>query len=83
MFQVPIFDGSAREWVEAIHQSGLDVAVDNDGKSCEKLAPHLSEPVHVMKNDSFVAAFPHSKVRITYGIDYPQVRKYANRHKFY
>ncbi|KAL1556523.1 UDP-3-O-acyl-N-acetylglucosamine deacetylase [Salvia divinorum] len=26
--EVPIFDGSAREWVEAINQSGLKVAVD-------------------------------------------------------
>ncbi|KAH6790387.1 UDP-3-O-acyl N-acetylglycosamine deacetylase family protein [Perilla frutescens var. frutescens] len=70
--EVPIFDGSAREWVEAINQSGLKVAVDFGGKSCEKLAPYLSEPVHVLKNDSFVAAFPCSKVSITYGIDYPQ-----------
>lgn len=73
MSQVPIFDGSAREWVEAINQSGLKVALDSGGKSCEKLAPYLSEPVHVLKNDSFIAAFPHTKVCITYGIDYPQV----------
>lgn len=73
MFQVPIFDGSAREWVEAINQSGLEVAVDIGGKSCQKLAPYLSEPVRVLKNDSFVAAIPYSKACITYGIDYPQV----------
>ncbi|KAL0409020.1 UNVERIFIED_CONTAM: putative UDP-3-O-acyl-N-acetylglucosamine deacetylase 1, mitochondrial [Sesamum radiatum] len=70
--EVPIFDGSAREWVEAIDQAGLKVAVDRDGKSCEKLAPYLDEPVHVTKNDSFLAAFPCSKVNITYGIDFPQ-----------
>ncbi|GFP83565.1 probable UDP-3-o-[3-hydroxymyristoyl] n-acetylglucosamine deacetylase 5 [Phtheirospermum japonicum] len=70
--EVPIFDGSAREWVEAINQAGLKVAVDSCGESCEKLAPYLSEPVHVMKNDSFIAAFPYPKVNITYGIDYPQ-----------
>ncbi|KAI3453178.1 hypothetical protein Pfo_009841 [Paulownia fortunei] len=70
--EVPIFDGSAREWVEAINQAGLKVAVDCGGKSCEKLAPYLNEPVHVLKNDSFIAAFPYSKVNITYGIDYPQ-----------
>lgn len=71
--QVPIFDGSAREWVEAIDQAGLKMAVDDGGKSCEKLAPYLSRPVHVLKNDSFITAFPYSKVNITYGIDYPQV----------
>ncbi|KAL7149544.1 hypothetical protein ABFS83_05G048300 [Erythranthe nasuta] len=70
--EVPIFDGSAREWAEAIGQAGLKVAVDSVGQSCEKLAPHLDEPVHVLKNDSFVAAFPYSSVNITYGIDYPQ-----------
>ncbi|KAL0326840.1 UNVERIFIED_CONTAM: putative UDP-3-O-acyl-N-acetylglucosamine deacetylase 1, mitochondrial [Sesamum angustifolium] len=70
--EVPIFDGSAREWVEAIDQAGLKVAVDLDGKSCEKLAPYLNEPVHVTKNDSFLAAFPCSEVNITYGIDFPQ-----------
>ncbi|CAA0811491.1 Probable UDP-3-O- [Striga hermonthica] len=69
---VPIFDGSAREWVEAVNQAGLKVAVDSGGRSCEKLAPYLSEPVHMMKNDSFIAAFPYPKVNISYGIDYPQ-----------
>ncbi|GER37194.1 UDP-3-O-[3-hydroxymyristoyl] N-acetylglucosaminedeacetylase [Striga asiatica] len=42
--EVPIFDGSAREWVEAVNQAGLKVAVDSGGRSCEKLAPYLSEP---------------------------------------
>ncbi|KAL6566322.1 hypothetical protein OROGR_001937 [Orobanche gracilis] len=71
--EVPIFDGSAREWVEAINQAGLKVAADSGGRSCEKLAPYLSEPVHVMKNDSFIAAFPSPEVNITYGIDYPHL----------
>lgn len=70
--EVPVFDGSAREWVEAIDQVGLKVAIDCGGNSCEKLAPFLNEPVHVRKNDSFMVAFPHSKVNITYGIDFPQ-----------
>ncbi|XP_051145021.1 probable UDP-3-O-acyl-N-acetylglucosamine deacetylase 1, mitochondrial isoform X1 [Andrographis paniculata] len=71
--EVPIFDGSAREWVEAIKQAGLKVAGDDKGESCDKLAPYLTEPVRVVRNDSFVAAFPCSKVNISYGIDYPQV----------
>ncbi|XP_042007203.1 probable UDP-3-O-acyl-N-acetylglucosamine deacetylase 1, mitochondrial isoform X3 [Salvia splendens] len=70
--EVPIFDGSAREWVDAINQSGLKVAVDIGGQSCQKLAPYLNEPVHVLHNDSFIAAIPYPKVCITYGIDYPQ-----------
>lgn len=71
--QVPIFDGSAREWVEAIGEVGLKVAMDGGGNSCGKVAPFLNEPVCVWKNDSFVAAFPHSQVKITYGIHFSQV----------
>lgn len=71
--QVPILDGSAREWVEAIEEAGLKAALDCSGNSCAKLAPVLREPVAVWKNDSFIAAFPYSKVKITYGIDFPQV----------
>ncbi|KAK9276183.1 hypothetical protein L1049_005714 [Liquidambar formosana] len=71
--EVPILDGSAREWVEAIEQVGLKVAVDRDGNNREKMAPFLDEPVHVWRNDSFIAAFPSPKVHITYGINFPQV----------
>lgn len=71
--QVPIFDGSAREWVEAIKQVGLKEATDEQGNCCEKMAAHMNEPVHVWRNNSFVAAFPSPEIRITYGIDFPQV----------
>ncbi|XP_019171251.1 PREDICTED: probable UDP-3-O-acyl-N-acetylglucosamine deacetylase 2 [Ipomoea nil] len=70
--EVPIFDGSAREWVNAIEEVGLKVAADSGGKSCDKLAPYVNEPFHVWKNDTFVAAFPSSKLRISYGINFPQ-----------
>ncbi|KAB2620072.1 UDP-3-O-[3-hydroxymyristoyl] N-acetylglucosamine deacetylase 2 [Pyrus ussuriensis x Pyrus communis] len=71
--EVPIFDGSAREWVEAIKQVGLKEATDEQGNCCEKMAAHMNEPVHVWRNNSFVAAFPSPEIRITYGIDFPQV----------
>ncbi|KAJ6899050.1 UDP-3-O-acyl-N-acetylglucosamine deacetylase 1 [Populus alba x Populus x berolinensis] len=71
--EVPILDGSAREWVERIEKDGLVAAKDECGNECEKLAPYLNEPIHVSKNDSFVAAFPSPKVRVSYGIDFPQV----------
>ncbi|GJT82783.1 probable UDP-3-O-acyl-N-acetylglucosamine deacetylase 2, mitochondrial isoform X1 [Tanacetum coccineum] len=60
--EVPIFDGSAREWVEAIEQVGLTVAMDSIGKSYDKLAPYLTQPVHVSKGDSLIAAFPSKKL---------------------
>uniref|UniRef100_A0A5B6YUZ0 UDP-3-O-acyl-N-acetylglucosamine deacetylase n=2 Tax=Davidia involucrata TaxID=16924 RepID=A0A5B6YUZ0_DAVIN len=71
--EVPIFDGSAKEWVEAIDQVGLKTATDRGGNICEKIAPFLNEPVHVWKNDSFITAFPSPKIHITYGINFPQV----------
>ncbi|KAI5394566.1 probable UDP-3-O-acyl-N-acetylglucosamine deacetylase 1, mitochondrial isoform X2 [Lathyrus oleraceus] len=70
--EIPIFDGSAREWVEALDEVGLETATDIDGKSCEKIAPHVNEPVHVWRNDSFIAAFPSEVVRVTYGINFSQ-----------
>ncbi|CAK7326809.1 unnamed protein product [Dovyalis caffra] len=71
--EVPILDGSAREWVDKIEKAGLVAAEDECGNGCEKLAPYLNEPIHVLKNDSFIAAFPSPKVQISYGIDFPQV----------
>uniref|UniRef100_A0A6P4AHZ3 UDP-3-O-acyl-N-acetylglucosamine deacetylase n=1 Tax=Ziziphus jujuba TaxID=326968 RepID=A0A6P4AHZ3_ZIZJJ len=71
--EVPIFDGSASEWVEAIERVGLEVARDQCGNSCEKMAAYLNKPVQIWKNDSFVAAFPSPVIHITYGIHFPQV----------
>ena len=59
--------------MDAIETVGLKVAKDSSGSSCEKLAPFLNEPVHVRKNDSFIAAFPLPKVCLTYGINFPKV----------
>ncbi|XP_027361282.1 probable UDP-3-O-acyl-N-acetylglucosamine deacetylase 2, mitochondrial isoform X2 [Abrus precatorius] len=70
--EIPIFDGSAREWVAAVEEVGLKVAADLYGNSVEKMAPHVNEPVYVSRNDSFVAAFPADGVQITYGINFPQ-----------
>ncbi|KAI3502530.1 hypothetical protein L1887_30651 [Cichorium endivia] len=71
--EVPIFDGSASEWVEAIEQVGLTVAMDSNGKNRDKLAPYLTLPVHVSKGDSIIAAFPSKQISISYGINFPQV----------
>lgn len=68
-----MLDGSAKGWVEAIEQVGLCAAEDSSGHNMDKLAPELHEPMYLRRNDSFVAAFPSSKVQITYGIDFPEV----------
>ncbi|KAG5114047.1 hypothetical protein JHK82_037317 [Glycine max] len=57
-----------------VEEVGLTVATDLDGKSVEKMAPHVNEPVYAWRNDSFVAAFPSEVVRITYGVNFSQVK---------
>ncbi|KAJ0247522.1 UDP-3-O-acyl-N-acetylglucosamine deacetylase 1 [Hirschfeldia incana] len=71
--EVPICDGSAKEWVDAIEEAGINVAQNHGGETVEKMVVHLNKPVYVCKNDSFVAAFPALETRITCGIDFPQV----------
>ncbi|KAJ6848425.1 putative UDP-3-O-acyl-N-acetylglucosamine deacetylase 2 isoform X2 [Iris pallida] len=70
--EVPILDGSAKEWVEAIQQVGICVARDSSGGSMDKLAPFLRDPKYVWRDDSFIVAIPSSKIHIKYGINFPQ-----------
>ncbi|KAG2318828.1 hypothetical protein Bca4012_054968 [Brassica carinata] len=71
--EVPICDGSAKEWVDAIEEAGINVAQNHGGETVEKMVAHVNKPVYVCKNDSFVAVFPDVETRITCGIDFPQV----------
>ncbi len=63
--ELPILDGSALPWVEAIAQVGITTQVDGDF-----LMP-LTETVTVRKGDSFVTAIPTDTLRFTYGIEFP------------
>jgi len=63
--ELPILDGSALPWVEAIAKVGIDTQVQGD-----RLIP-LPEAVTVSKGDSFVTAIPANTLRFTYGIEYP------------
>ncbi|MDJ0744438.1 MAG: UDP-3-O-acyl-N-acetylglucosamine deacetylase [Xenococcaceae cyanobacterium MO_167.B27] len=65
--EVPLLDGSAKLWTEAIVGSGIE-------ESSEKPQnfPCLNEtPVWIQENDSFVAAISATETRFTYGIDFP------------
>jgi UDP-3-O-[3-hydroxymyristoyl] N-acetylglucosamine deacetylase len=62
--EVPLLDGSAREWVEAIAQSGLVAQSD------PRPVHMLKEPIWVHQGDAFVAAMPAPALRFTYGIDF-------------
>lgn len=62
--EVPLLDGSAREWVVAIAQTG----------SVAQHQPRpvwtIAEPIWIRTGDAFVAALPASSLRFTYGIDF-------------
>lgn len=62
--EIPLLDGSAKLWVEAIAAAGLV------SQSLPQVVPQLKEPVSVHQGDAFVAAFPASEIRFTYGIDF-------------
>lgn len=62
--EVPLLDGSAQDWVQAIAAVGL---VDQ-GEPRSVLT--LTDPIWVCRDDAFVAALPASEPRFTYGIDF-------------
>lgn len=63
--EVPLLDGSAKEWVEVI---ALAIA-----PSSPSLAPmpQLPHALTLQDGDAIVCAFPASSIRFTYGIDFP------------
>lgn len=63
--EVPLLDGSARGWVEAIQAAGT-----LDQPSPAASAIELSQPISVQEGDAWVAAFPAATCRLTYGIDF-------------
>jgi UDP-3-O-[3-hydroxymyristoyl] N-acetylglucosamine deacetylase len=67
--EVPLLDGSARVWVEAIAQTGLIPQ-----KCQEDSHPSfvVTEPVWVRHGDAFAAALPSASTRFSYGIDFEE-----------
>ncbi|MBD2187134.1 UDP-3-O-acyl-N-acetylglucosamine deacetylase [Pseudanabaena mucicola] len=63
--ELPILDGSALPWVEAIAQVGIELQTEGD-----RLVD-IADAVTVRKGDSFVTAVPADTLRFTYGIEYP------------
>lgn len=61
--EVPLLDGSALLWVEAIAAAGL-----TSGEIAPATA--VNEPLWIREGDAFVAALPSSELRFTYGIDF-------------
>ncbi|MEL6929408.1 MAG: UDP-3-O-acyl-N-acetylglucosamine deacetylase [Cyanobacteria bacterium J06600_6] len=65
--EVPLLDGSAQNWCQAIAQSGI--VGHSEVVKPRPITP--SEPVWIRDGDAFVAALPASQTRFTYGIDFP------------
>jgi len=63
--ELPILDGSALPWVEAIAKVGIEMQIEGDRVVA------LTAPITVAKGDSFVTAIPADTLRFTYGIQFP------------
>jgi UDP-3-O-[3-hydroxymyristoyl] N-acetylglucosamine deacetylase len=63
--EVPLLDGSAQEWVQAIGQVGVTAQMAESST-----LPPITEPIWLRQGDAFVAALPASDLRFTYGIDF-------------
>ncbi len=66
--EVPLLDGSARPWADAIASAG----VTPDCAAYLKPAFPLTQPLTVYEGDAFVSAIPAPQLRFTYGIDFPR-----------
>ncbi|KPQ39877.1 MAG: UDP-3-O-[3-hydroxymyristoyl] N-acetylglucosamine deacetylase LpxC [Phormidium sp. OSCR] len=63
--EVPILDGSARDWIEAIDAVGV-----TPGHCPEAVPTPLAEPIWIQDGEAFVAALPAPQLRLSYGIDF-------------
>ena len=67
--EVPLLDGSARLWVEAIRAVGVVPRTNNEFQASN--SPwELKTPLSVYQGDAFVVALPAPTTRFTYGIDF-------------
>ncbi len=63
--EVPILDGSAKEFAELIEEAGID-----DQKALREVLK-IEEPVYFTKNEVQLIALPHDKPKISYLFHYP------------
>lgn len=63
--EVPLLDGSAQKWSQAIAEVGIIHSQNSDSRPC------LTAAVSVQEGDAFVMAMPATETRFTYGIDFP------------
>ena len=64
--ELPGLDGSAKDYVDALDRAGV---IEQDAPA-QKLV--IERPVWCGKRDSFLSVFPHSGLRISYFLSYPE-----------
>lgn len=64
--EIPLMDGSAEPWVEAIAEAGLQAMGERDAM------PALEAPITLQQGASFATALPASGLRIGAAIEFPQ-----------
>jgi UDP-3-O-[3-hydroxymyristoyl] N-acetylglucosamine deacetylase len=73
--EVPLLDGSAKNWTDAIANVGiLKVESSDETDNWSLVTGHWSlqkSPIWIQEGDAFVAALSASEMRFTYGIDFP------------
>lgn len=62
--EIPIMDGSSRDFVEAIKKAGI-VSLKE-----EKIYAVLEEPVEVIEDDKFIRAMPSNRLKVKYQANY-------------
>ena len=70
--EVPLLDGSALVWVEAIAHTGLVAQELVHPPAANRQLSPLANPVWVRHGDAFVAALPAAETRFSYGIDFDE-----------
>jgi UDP-3-O-[3-hydroxymyristoyl] N-acetylglucosamine deacetylase len=63
--EIPILDGSALPWVEAIAAAGITTQTGS------RQILTIRETISVQQGDAFVIALPSEVLRFTYGIEFP------------
>ena len=64
--EIPLLDGSAQPWVEAIAEAGLQ------GLGSRPVPEPLSRPITLQHGQSFVTALPSDRLRLAAAIEFPQ-----------
>jgi UDP-3-O-[3-hydroxymyristoyl] N-acetylglucosamine deacetylase len=68
--EIPLLDGSARDWMEAIASAGFqDLSTETSLKTNLNVV-EIREPISVQEGDAFVSVMPARETRFTYGIDF-------------